>query len=311
MDTKQPQALVSIGVPVYNCETWLAQALESMLGQTYGALEMVISDNASTDATGEICRSYAARDARIRYVLQPKNIGAAGNYNAVFLKSRGKYFKWASANDYCDNNLVAECVKLLEVRDDVALCYGRTRLIQDNEGRWEDYEDNLDLQQQDPAVRLCELLRRMRLNNAMNGLFRVTVLRQTSLVRPHLGSDIPLMVEVALRGKIVQIQNAFFWRRMHRGATTNRMTPAEVAAFYAPQRQRPLTLQTWKLHGAYLSAAMRVPLSYAGKARALAHLARRMWWDRRHLVKELRPVVGAVSGAKHDMRPAGTHGGNE
>src|SRR5690348_17890875 len=86
---------VAIGMPVWNGEKFVSEAIESILGQTYGDFELVISDNASTDATAEICRGYAKQDTRIRYFRQTKNIGAGPNHHEVFRLSAGRYFKWA------------------------------------------------------------------------------------------------------------------------------------------------------------------------------------------------------------------------
>ena len=90
---------VSIGLPVYNGELFLENALDSILSQTYSDFELIISDNASDDKTEEICRSYAARDKRVRYSRNAHNLGAAPNYNRVYHLARGRYFKWASHDD--------------------------------------------------------------------------------------------------------------------------------------------------------------------------------------------------------------------
>ena len=74
---------LSIGLPVHNGEKYLAESLESLLGQTYEDFELIISDNASTDSTAEICRHYAKQDSRIRYIAQPRNIGLVANHNFV------------------------------------------------------------------------------------------------------------------------------------------------------------------------------------------------------------------------------------
>ena len=95
---------VSIGLPVYNGENFLEFALDSILGQTFQDFELIISDNASTDATESICRRYAAKDSRIRYYRNPNNQGAAQNYNRVFALARGEYFKWAAHDDVCKPN---------------------------------------------------------------------------------------------------------------------------------------------------------------------------------------------------------------
>src|SRR4051812_18779949 len=88
------ETLITIGLPCYNSEKYLTQSIESLLKQTYGNFVLIISDNASTDGTEEICRRYAAADARVRYVRNPVNIGMSGNFNRVFSLAETKYFKW-------------------------------------------------------------------------------------------------------------------------------------------------------------------------------------------------------------------------
>src|SRR5690606_4946715 len=109
----------SIGLPVYNAQAYLAHALDSLLGQTYRDFELVISDNASTDRTEAICRDYAARDARVRYVRQAENQGANWNFNEVFRLARGELFKWAASDDLCEPTLMEKCVAVLDARPDV------------------------------------------------------------------------------------------------------------------------------------------------------------------------------------------------
>lgn len=114
---------VSVGLPVYNGERYLPKAIESILAQTYGNLELIISDNASTERTQEICRHYAERDARVRYYRRPVNVGAAPNFNRVFaLAEASKYFKWAAHDDWIAPKYLEECVKALEEDPDAVLC---------------------------------------------------------------------------------------------------------------------------------------------------------------------------------------------
>ncbi len=95
-------APVSVGMPVFNGERYLEGALESLLGQTYENFELVISDNGSTDRTAAICKSYAARDERVRYLRQEKNRGASWNFNKVYLEANAPFFRWASYDDLCE-----------------------------------------------------------------------------------------------------------------------------------------------------------------------------------------------------------------
>src|SRR5262245_49168770 len=101
---------VSIGMPVYNGERFLKDAIDSLLAQRFEDFELIILDNASTDRTEEICRTYADQDNRIRYVRNEENIGLARNFNRAFQLSSGEYFKWASADDVCHRDLVASCL---------------------------------------------------------------------------------------------------------------------------------------------------------------------------------------------------------
>src|SRR5437867_3679459 len=91
---------VSIGLPVYNGQQFVACAIESILRQAFTDFQLVITDNASTDKTGSICRSFAERDRRIVYHRLPRNIGAILNFERVYmLCGAGEYFKWAAHDD--------------------------------------------------------------------------------------------------------------------------------------------------------------------------------------------------------------------
>src|SRR2546426_6424374 len=120
---------VSIGLPVFNCDPLLRQAVDSLLTQTYSDFELVISDNASTDGTEAICREYAAKDHRVRYYRGERNRGAVWNWNRVFELSGGEYFKWAAHDDLCAPDYVERCVEVLDRDPSVVLCYAETVLI--------------------------------------------------------------------------------------------------------------------------------------------------------------------------------------
>ncbi len=90
---------VSIGMPVYNGEPFIREALDSLLAQTFTDFDLIISDNASTDGTEAICQEYAAKDKRIRYIRQTENRGATANFQFVLDEAVGEYFMWAAADD--------------------------------------------------------------------------------------------------------------------------------------------------------------------------------------------------------------------
>src|SRR3989442_7535435 len=121
--------LVSIGVPVYNEERYLSFTLESLLAQDYRNLELIISDNASTDRTREICQEYVNRDGRVRYYRTETNVGAVKNFNSTFLHARGKYFMWVGAHDTWHSSFISRALSLIEADPRIVLVYSRTMLI--------------------------------------------------------------------------------------------------------------------------------------------------------------------------------------
>ena len=124
---------VTIGMPVYNGARFLAETLESILAQTFGDFELMITDNASSDATPDICRHYAA-DLRIRYYRHPKNLGAAVNYTSCFERSLSPFFKWAAHDDPWAPDLLEGCMTALTNHPDAVLAFARTLSI-DADGR--------------------------------------------------------------------------------------------------------------------------------------------------------------------------------
>src|SRR5882724_1578861 len=124
---------VSVGLPLYNAEPFLRPCLDSLLSQTFRDFELLISDNASTDNTGQICLEYAASDQRIRYSLNPHNIGIIANFNRVFELSQGEYFRWAASDDLCAPELLERLVDCLDHSPELVLCYAKTRLIDEKD----------------------------------------------------------------------------------------------------------------------------------------------------------------------------------
>lgn len=111
---------LSVGMPVFNGGSTIAAAIESLLNQSFTDFELLISDNASDDATQEICQRYAAEDARIRYVRQAENLGAWGNFLFVYEQSKTEYFMWAAADDRRTAGFMQENIALLECNPDAA-----------------------------------------------------------------------------------------------------------------------------------------------------------------------------------------------
>jgi glycosyltransferase involved in cell wall biosynthesis len=124
---ERPRPSVSIGLPVYNGDEFLEESLRSLLAQTFVDFELIISDNASTDRTEEICRRFAASDPHIRYVRQAENLGAVRNFEFVLRESRGEYFAWAAHDDVWEPEFLEELTSLLDqTQAAIAFCVFRT-----------------------------------------------------------------------------------------------------------------------------------------------------------------------------------------
>jgi glycosyltransferase involved in cell wall biosynthesis len=274
-----------VGVPVYDGEAFLRQALDSILAQTFGDYEVVISDNASTDATPDICREYAGRDPRIRYSRNETNIGANPNFNRLVALARAPYFKLANADDLSHPDLLARCVAVLDLHPDVVLCYGRTRLIDASGASLGDYDDRLDLPSPSATARFRAALERMGLVNVLQGIIRTDALRKTALLASHPGADLVLVAELSLHGKFRATTDQLFFRRMHGHAASSLTGWAARQAFVDPKvSAKYASLWTCRTHLGYMSAVLRAPL----RARERAAL---LWWISRSALRS-RDDVG-------------------
>src|SRR5246127_102134 len=150
--------LVSVGLFVYNGERYIEETLDSILSQTFIDFELIISDNASTDRTGEIALSYAKRDDRIRYYRSEKNMGAGWNVRRVYELATGKYFKQAAADDMLEPDFLRLCVEALENDPSCVVAYTRTKEVDENGTCIENYVAPMRTDYDDPVARFREML---------------------------------------------------------------------------------------------------------------------------------------------------------
>jgi glycosyltransferase involved in cell wall biosynthesis len=271
---------VSIGLPVFNGGDYLTSALEGLLTQTFPEFELIISDNASTDDTQEICRTYASRDPRIRYVRNEENIGAAANFNRVFELSTGEYFKWAAHDDLCAPQFLERCVQGLDRDPSVILCYARTRAIDELSRVIKEYPAKVRAGSPIPHERFHEFVCVPHPCVAVFGLIRANVLRRTRLIGSFTGSDRPLLSELSLLGRFCEIPEFLFFYRTH-AAQSWRANPTTHAqqAWYDPARARKPTFPHWRLLWEHLRSINRVPLDWQERFACYACM---MWWIRLH-----------------------------
>jgi glycosyltransferase involved in cell wall biosynthesis len=129
LNKKNRIPLVSIGMPVFNGAKLICQALDSLLAQKFADFELIVSDNGSTDGTGEICKRYEARDPRIAYFRQPRNMGALWNFNYVLKRARGEYFMWAAADDTWEPDFIAENLKSFDLDSAIIASISKVRFL--------------------------------------------------------------------------------------------------------------------------------------------------------------------------------------
>lgn len=209
---------VSIGLPVRNGADFLSEALDSLLAQTMGDFELLISDNASEDDTQEISRE-AARDPRVTYVHHGINVGAAANYNYVFHQTRGEFFRWASHDDVSTPTHLERCLATYRHGPpDTVLVYPRTLLIDGAGDPITVHDDRLEMIEPSARRRLQTLARNWGLCNPVMGLMRRSAAERTRLIDTFASSDLVFLAELALQGRVLEVPEVLFHRRIHAGS---------------------------------------------------------------------------------------------
>jgi len=278
------EPLVSVGLPVRNGARHLAQAIDSVLAQSVDDLELIVSDNASTDATPDIVRHYMQRDSRIRYLRFEVNRGASANWNAVAQQARGRYFKWLAASDEMAPALLARCIGVLQARPDVVLVFARTRWMDADGQSLELCDKDFAVIADTPAERFAQQARDLSINNQINaGVIRMHALRRTRLLANYPSDDLVLMAELALQGKIVLLPQELFRRRTGAEVSTPDRTPLQSARHYNPRAKRPPRLLSWRRQAGRYAACWRSPLPLHERLRALLAASGLVYeaWQRR------------------------------
>ena len=205
--------MVSIGVPIYNEGRFLEESLLSLTSQSYETLEIIISDNASTDSTEEICRRLCSRDKRIRYFRSESNQGATANFKRVLDLAQGRYFMWASGHDLWSPNFVSECVRLLECEPNAVIAFGSCAWI-DASGQPMDRASGwTDTRGMDWVGRFFSVF--WGNMHPILGLMRLEVLKRIRFLS-CAGTDLIMLSELALLGDFVHATLASWSRREFR-----------------------------------------------------------------------------------------------
>lgn len=279
---------LTIGLPVCNGEAYVAEALKDIVEQTFGDFDLVISDNDSTDGTGEICREFAARDPRIRYHRNPRNLGIGPNFNRVFELCQTRYFKWICHDDRHAATFLERCIDVLEQDPQVVVSFTGVGLIgQYGEPlRWDrtrrSYLDSRGVpvyamepphigEGPTPQHRFRDILHHMSACNPFYGVFRADALRKIAWRKNYFGHDKVVLAEVLLLGRLNQIDETLFFKRWHEGQSTDHST-REKAALINPDRYSG-NAQLLMLRD-YVAAIWRTPFSPTQRMHMLWTIAR-------------------------------------
>jgi glycosyltransferase involved in cell wall biosynthesis len=190
--------LVTVGIPTFNRAPLLLRSINSLLGQTHEALEIIISDNASTDGTEDLCRELAANDRRIRYVRQVKNIGGTENFNYCLSVARGKFFMWLGDDDWIDPEYISVCLTTLQKDSTLSSVGGFPKYYRN--GNFAFAGDFVSFLNKNPYCRLLNYYVRVMDNGTFYGLFRIEAIRKLSIPN-DLAGDWHFLAEVLAVGR--------------------------------------------------------------------------------------------------------------
>jgi glycosyltransferase involved in cell wall biosynthesis len=260
--------LVAVGLPVYNGEKFLAAAIDSVLLQTFADIELIISDNASTDSTQTICQEYAVRDARVRYSRVPENRGIIFNHNQVVRLSASPYFLWFSHDDVLAPTYIERCLAVLEGDASIVLSFSRWRDI-DEMGRPIDRKrEPIEIDSPDPVRRFSQAIPPYHSCEAWCGLIRSETVRKIPVLRSFADYDRVWLAELALHGRFLQIPEVLYFHREHLGRPIHvYRDPFERTFWLDPKTTSRLVFPNFRMLREYIGVTSRAPLSWRQKMR--------------------------------------------
>ena len=269
---------ISIGVPVYNgASDGLLSTLDSIISQSFENFELVISDNASTDETREICQDYARRDRRVRYYVNDANIGAGVNFNRVFELSRGRFFKWAAADVQCLPGMLQRCYDVAaDSRTGFSLVYPRCQMVDLAGKPLQTEQKSIMLPDAPPHRRMMRVIESVSWVNQLYGLMPRDVLRKTRLHGSFASSDWVLLAELAILGEIHEIPEVLLKRSYDPASGSSAQKGAKNWAVWldtSRSGERFLLSAEQRVFCEYMRSAWRLGSGAGGKAVCLSAVA--------------------------------------
>lgn len=280
---------VSIGLPVFNGEKYIAETLDSILTQSFRDFELIICDNASTDGTGAICQRYAEGDPRVRYHRQPRNLGACANYDMTFHMSRAPYFKWHAHDDLLAPEYLERLVKVLDEDPTCILAHSRTLRINGQGAQTGCFIDQIDVDSDDPVRRFARWVLPLARNNVpIFGLIRREVMERTPLHGDFIASDRVFLAAITLLGRARIVPEPLFFNRSHTqdSVRSNPTLVDQVTWNRGARPTRPILLN-WRILKGFRDVIHSAGLTRQQRSAAHRVLLNWMWLHRAELVREL------------------------
>ncbi|MEL6691095.1 MAG: glycosyltransferase family 2 protein, partial [Pseudomonadota bacterium] len=292
--TQNQPPKVSIGLPVYNGENYLKEALHCLLAQTFTDFELIISDNASTDSTQSICEAYAEKDSRIRYFRQPENRGAGANYDFAFHQAKGTYFRWCTHDDLMSHDCLEASVAHLDAHPEAVGALPKGVREVDEMGRTLRPVDIVFGSSSSKAAErfaAYALLSKSPLFHCMPffSLFRREALAKTNLHGDYLGSDRILIAEMLLHGEIALLDSASVSFRCHPEQFSTRSQREDVnfaVAWFQPEKSGKRIFRLARYFLELYRSVNRSGLGLRYRFTAYRAVASLAWSHRRGLLKE-------------------------
>jgi glycosyltransferase involved in cell wall biosynthesis len=277
---------VSVGLPVYNGESTISRAIESVLAQTYTDFELIISDNCSTDGTEELARTYARQDDRVVYRRPERNIGLVKNFDRLPHLARGEFFKWIACDDFIHEDFIKRCLEVAEQDDEIITVAPTLNIVRpDGEviyplsayvhhGAWSEDRLTQHSQMMD-EVAYCERYGGALFLAYVYGFHRRNLLLRTRLLLPFIWSDSVLAGELSLWGRLLKLDEALnnFTSSESEASTTANIVnwnPENIQRILDPTRhgRRHVAWSQRARHFEHVRGAARAPVGPLGKLRA-------------------------------------------
>ena len=289
-----PAPTIRVGMPVYNEVRFVGQAIDAVLKQDYSDLELIISDNSSTDGTREICEQYAKADERVTYIRHDENRGAAWNFAYVFHGCKTPYFMWAGSHDLINRSLISKCLPVLENDNETAVAYPQTQVINGSgDVIIERTQDAIDTRGEGLVRRVSHIVKGLSRCDMLYGVFRTEILRKCRLGIVCRGTDHVLLMETSLHGAIAYIPEVLFVRREARPDAFLSLSSHERTRSQLARVDPSLSITTdsrpyWRMGLEHIRGVLAAPIPVLQKAAILITVTTIFAWRwRRRLKSEL------------------------